>query len=144
MKTRRPARPGYTLLEILVATVIALLLMSGIYVAFDVTLNQTEIGRGVVSEADFGRAVFNRMNLDLSLPVGPLPPKSGGGIDDQTGSTTTPSTGGTTTGGTTTGGATTGTGTTGTTTTTDTGTADTTASADAQSTTAASIPLQAG
>ena len=134
-------RPGYTLLEILVATLIALLLMSGLYVAFDVTLNQTDIGKGVVAEADFGRAVFNRMNLDLSLSVGPLPPKSGGGVDDAADSTTMPSTGtsgttsGTTSGGTTTGGTTSG---------TDTGTADTTASADAQSTVAASIPLQAG
>ena len=135
-------RSGYTLLEILVATVIALLLMSGLYVAFDVTLSQTDIGRGVVAEADFGRAVFNRMSMDLTLPIGPLPPKSGGGIDDQADITAIPSTSGTTTGNTTTGSTTTGTTTTGST--DSTGSTDTTASADAQSTVAASIPLQAG
>jgi hypothetical protein len=115
--------------------------MSGLYVAFDVTLSQTDTGRGVVAEADFGRAVLNRMNMDLALPVGPLPPKSGGGIDDQADTTTMPSTSGSTT--------TAGTGTTGTTGgTTDTSgtttTTDSTASADAQSTIASSIPLQAG
>jgi prepilin-type N-terminal cleavage/methylation domain-containing protein len=136
-------RPGYTLLEILVATVIALLLMSGLYVAFDVTLGQTQSGSDLVREADLSRAVFNRMNMDLALPVGPLPPKSGGGIDDQA-AATTPSTGtGTTSDSTTTGSTTTGSTTTDTAGTTTTPT-DTTASADAQSTIAASIPLQAG
>jgi prepilin-type N-terminal cleavage/methylation domain-containing protein len=143
-------RPGYTLLEILVATVIAVLLMSALYVAFDVTLSQADTGRGVVAEADFGRAVFNRMGLDLTLPVGPLPPKSGGGSFDDMDSTTTPSTGGTTsgtttgtaTGGTTSGGTTGGTG--GTTSGTDTSGSTDSGSADAQSTNPASIPLQAG
>jgi len=135
---KRKIRPGYTLLEILVATVISLLLMSALYVAFDVTLSQTDIGRGVVAESDFGRAVFNRMNLDLTLPVGPLPPKSGGGIDDEADTTTMPSTTSSTSG------TTTGSTTTGTTSSTDTATTTDTASADAQSTVAASIPLQAG
>jgi len=81
---RRPharLRPGYTLLEVLIASAIAVLLMSALYFAFDLTLQTSDSGRALVAESNLNRAVVNRMALDLSSPLGVLPPLSGGAID---------------------------------------------------------------
>lgn len=81
---RRPGRGGYTLLEVLLATVIALFLVAGLYVALDVTLVQMDAGREVVTTNDLSRAVANRMTADLANTLGPLAPKSGGEAADAT------------------------------------------------------------
>ena len=78
MHRRPPARRGYTLLELLIASAIALVLMSALYFAFDLTIRSAETGRALVAESDLDRAVINRMTLDLSSPLGVLPPMSGG------------------------------------------------------------------
>jgi len=85
---RSSARRGYTLLEVLIASAIAVLLLSALYFAFDLTLRTTDTGRALVSESDLNRAVINRMTLDLSSPLGVLPPMSGGGTDAAGGATT--------------------------------------------------------
>ncbi len=76
------SRGGFTLLEVLLATVIGILLLGGLYVTFEMVLKQTDAGRTSVENGDLTRAIVNRMNLDLSGSLGPLPPKSGGGIPE--------------------------------------------------------------
>ena len=91
MKRRSPTRPGYTLLEILLASVIAMLLLTALYAALDVTLLRMEVNRDLIARNDLRRAVINRMSADLVNTLGPLPPKSGG--DGMTGTGSSASTG---------------------------------------------------
>lgn len=86
--TRRTNRSGFTLLEVLLASAIAILLLAALYVAFDVVLRQADGGREAVARGDLTRAVVNRMTIDLSCCIGPMPPKSGGGIPDDSAPTT--------------------------------------------------------
>ena len=93
IRTRSRKRLGFTLLEVLLASVIAILLMSALYFAMDVTLRQTQESRDGVDVDSLSRGVYNRMSLDLSASLGPLPPKSGGNSASSTGSTpSTPTT----------------------------------------------------
>jgi type II secretory pathway pseudopilin PulG len=99
MRARTRRRPGYTLLEVLLASVVAVVLLGALYSALEVTLVRMDANRNVIVANDLSRAVFNRLTLDLSNALGPLPPKSGG--DGTTGSaaaspTTTASTSSTT------------------------------------------------
>ncbi len=91
MKRNAPTRPGYTLLEILLASVIAMLLLAALYAALDVTLVRMEVNRDLIARNDLRRAVINRMSADLVNTLGPLPPKSGG--DGMTGTGSSASTG---------------------------------------------------
>jgi len=84
----RTRRPGYTLLEVLLASVVAVVLLGALYAALDVTLVRMDANRNVIVANDLSRAVFNRLTADLSNALGPLPPKSGG--DGSTGSAGTP------------------------------------------------------
>lgn len=77
MKTRS-RRPGFTVLEVLLASVIALLLLSALYFSMDLTLRRTQIGREAVEVDNLARAAFHRIGVDLSATLAPLPPKSGG------------------------------------------------------------------
>ena len=96
MTRRRSGRPGYTMLEVLAASAIGVLLLSALYVSYDMALRGTAVGRDVTGEADLYRALVNRLSIDLSSPVGMLPPKSGqaagGGSSSGTTTTTTEST----------------------------------------------------
>ncbi len=78
MIVRKANRSGFTLLEVLLASVIALLLLSALYYSLDIVLKRTELSRDNVASDDLARAVVNRMNDDFSQSLGPLPPKSGG------------------------------------------------------------------
>ncbi len=73
-------RPGFTLLEVLLATVISIMLLGAVYITFEMILKQADAGRTAVENGDLSRAIVNRMTLDLSGSLGPLPPKSGGGL----------------------------------------------------------------
>ena len=75
MRTRRSA---FTLLEILLASLIAILLLAALYFAMDMTLRQTAESRDAVDIDNLSRGVFTRVSIDLSGSLGPLPPKSGG------------------------------------------------------------------
>ncbi len=75
MRTRRSA---FTLLEILLASLIAILLLAALYFAMDMTLRQTAASRDAVDIDNLSRGVFTRVSIDLSGSLGPLPPKSGG------------------------------------------------------------------
>lgn len=87
---RRPhARSGFTLLEVLLASAISLILLGGLYVAFDLALVSNDIAREEAYRSDLIRAVVNRMHSDLTAPISPLPPKSGGGASGAVGGGTT-------------------------------------------------------
>lgn len=139
--TRRPsaARPGYTLLEILAATAIGVMLLGALYVAYDLTLRQSTIGRELTTDADLTQAVVRRVGLDLNSALGTLPPKSGqspaSGSSSSSSGGTTASTGITASG---TGTTTSGTGTTG------TGTTATDPAATTTDPAATTSPAQAG
>jgi len=75
---RRRPRAGFTLLEVLLASAIAVFLLGALYVAFDMTLRQTDAGREAAAHGDLGRAIVNRMSIDLSGCLGQLQPNSGG------------------------------------------------------------------
>jgi prepilin-type N-terminal cleavage/methylation domain-containing protein len=109
MKTAPRRRSGFTLLEVLLASLIAVILMAALYFAMDATLRQTQESRSGIDVSMLSRGVYTRMSIDLSASLGPLPPKSGGNTSSQTAPTadsttptdptmtTTPSTTGTTT-----------------------------------------------
>ncbi|HUR54476.1 MAG TPA: prepilin-type N-terminal cleavage/methylation domain-containing protein [Gemmataceae bacterium] len=79
----RRTRRGFTLLEVLLASMIALLLLGALYFAMDLTVRQTQDARDAVEIDNVSRGVFNRMSLDVSSSLGPLPPKSGGNANAQ-------------------------------------------------------------
>jgi type II secretory pathway pseudopilin PulG len=75
---RARRRPGFTLLEVLLASLIAIFLLAGLYFAMEVTLRRTQDSREAVEVDNLSRAAFSRMGIDLASALGPLPPKSGG------------------------------------------------------------------
>lgn len=77
-------RRAFTLLEVLLASVIAILLLGALYFAMDMTMRQTQEARDGVEIDNLSRGVFNRMTLDLASSLGPLPPKSGGNANSAT------------------------------------------------------------
>ena len=79
-------RSAFTLLEVLLASLIAILLLSALYFAMDVTLRQTQESRDGVDVDNLSRGVFTRIGLDLSGSLGPMPPKSGGNASSSSGS----------------------------------------------------------
>jgi len=107
----RRRRGGFTLLEVLLASVIALLLMGALYVAMTVELRQANEGRELVERSTVARGIINRLNIDMSTSMTPA-----GAVQQSNNSSNSASaagatgssgaaTGGATTGGTTTGGA---------------------------------------
>ncbi len=62
-------RPGFTLLEVVLATGIAVMLIGGLYVAVDMQLRLAQESREVVQESTLSRALFDRMDNDGSLVV---------------------------------------------------------------------------
>jgi len=64
-------RGGFTLLEVLLASAIAVLLMAGLYVAMEVQLRQAQEARAVVDEATVVRSVVNRISSDLAPSLTP-------------------------------------------------------------------------
>jgi prepilin-type N-terminal cleavage/methylation domain-containing protein len=71
-------RRGFTLLELLLASVAAALLMSAVYVAFDITIQQTQVARDAAATEDLTRAIINNFAVDIGGVLGPLAPQSGG------------------------------------------------------------------
>jgi hypothetical protein len=72
---RRPlparVRPAFTLLEVLLSSAIALLLVGGLYVALTVELRQASEGRDAVERATIARGVIHRLSTDLSPSITP-------------------------------------------------------------------------
>ena len=68
--TRSRRRGGFTLLELLLASAIALLLMAALYSAFNLVVRRTEANRDQIAASDLSRAVVNRLTADLSQSAG--------------------------------------------------------------------------
>ncbi|HVK19286.1 MAG TPA: prepilin-type N-terminal cleavage/methylation domain-containing protein [Fimbriiglobus sp.] len=137
-------RAGYTLLEVLLASVLAVILLAALYATLDVTLLRMDVGREMVAGNNLSRAVVNRMGADLTGVLGPMPPKSGGGSSSTTPSTSSPESSESQTGGSTPATSDTGTGTETAAAETTTGIEGDTTSPDAQAVFAADVPVQAG
>lgn len=73
LMTRIPAdRPAYTLLEVLLATAIAVLLMAALYVGMDVQLRAVQAGRESVNETALVRNLIARMSADAVGTITPI------------------------------------------------------------------------
>lgn len=82
-QSMRSARRGFTLLELLLATVAAGMLMSALYIAMNITVDSTEQARNAAGTEDLMRGVFNRMAVDVNGTLGVLPWMSGGQTSNQ-------------------------------------------------------------
>jgi prepilin-type N-terminal cleavage/methylation domain-containing protein len=103
---RTSRRRGFTLLELLLASVCAAMLLSALYYSFDMTISQTQVARDMSGTEDLTRGVVNRLSIDINSVIGPQPSLSGGAAGmvlpyslEATISGSTPSTGGTGSGG---------------------------------------------
>jgi prepilin-type N-terminal cleavage/methylation domain-containing protein len=71
-------RQGFTILELLMASIAAAMLLSALYFSFDMTIQQTQTARDASGTEDLTRGVLNRLAVDIGAILGPLPPSSGG------------------------------------------------------------------
>jgi len=88
MRLRTVRRTGFTLLEVLLASALAVVLMAALYVALDVQLRLASSGRDLIEQATLERAVTQRLEHDLVMVLGPVAP-----IVSSTSSSTTTTTG---------------------------------------------------
>jgi type II secretory pathway component PulJ len=83
---RKPQiRTGFTLLEVMLSSVITILLMAALYVALDVQLRQAQIGRDLVAQATLSRSIIQRLRIDLSPVLTPIPRGSTSSSSSSTG-----------------------------------------------------------
>jgi hypothetical protein len=71
-------RKGFTLLEVILAMLLGILLMGGLYFSLSMSLQQTQASRDALEVEDTSRAVFNKISVDLNNILGPSTPNSGG------------------------------------------------------------------
>jgi prepilin-type N-terminal cleavage/methylation domain-containing protein len=76
-RSRAIRRQGFTLLEVLLASALAVILMAALYVALDVQLRLAAAGRDAIEESRVARAIVLRFDNDLAASVGPVAPKTG-------------------------------------------------------------------
>lgn len=74
MRYTSPRRSAFTLLEVMLASVLAVILMAALYVALDVQLRLANDGREAVQQATVVRAIVHRINADLVNGLGPVAP----------------------------------------------------------------------
>ena len=67
-------RSGYTLLELLLASAIAILVLGGIFVAMDTMLIGMEADREGVERSSLARALIARVNNDVMSSIAPIQP----------------------------------------------------------------------
>jgi prepilin-type N-terminal cleavage/methylation domain-containing protein len=65
-------RPGFTLLEVMLASAIALMLMYGLYTAMDVQLRSTDEGRTILNQSYLARNLLARMDAELNSCLTPI------------------------------------------------------------------------
>ena len=68
------SRPGYTLLEVLVASAVGVLLMGALYMAISVQLRHAQIGRELVEQSLLARTLLARIDNDIRSSLGPPAP----------------------------------------------------------------------
>jgi len=69
MRLASRKRSAFTLIEVILASAIALVLMAGLYVAMDVELSRTQAGRELVERSTLVRAVLNKVTGDLEASL---------------------------------------------------------------------------
>jgi prepilin-type N-terminal cleavage/methylation domain-containing protein len=72
MTLSRALRPGYTLLEVLLASAIAVMLMAALYVGMDIQLRAVQAGREKVNETNLVRNLIARMSADAVGTITPI------------------------------------------------------------------------
>jgi prepilin-type N-terminal cleavage/methylation domain-containing protein len=83
-------RPAFTLLEMMLAMVIALIMLVALYAAMDAQLRTMDEGRDKVEKSTVSRALFNRISADMAPSVSPVaPPISSSSSSGSTGTGTT-------------------------------------------------------
>jgi prepilin-type N-terminal cleavage/methylation domain-containing protein len=75
---RTAARRGFTLIEVMLASILAAFVLAAVYMLMNVTVTQTMVSRDAVDVEDLSRGLFGKMGADLGGTLAPLPPKSGG------------------------------------------------------------------
>jgi Tfp pilus assembly protein PilX len=70
VRRQRRGRSGFTLVELVLATTIAMLLLGALYVAVDMQLRFAQNSRDLVEESTLARALLARMDSDVSQVVG--------------------------------------------------------------------------
>jgi prepilin-type N-terminal cleavage/methylation domain-containing protein len=78
-------RGGFTLLEVLLASALAVILMAALYVALDVQLRLADAGRESIEQATLTRAIVQRFENDLAGSVSPVAPAVETGRSSQSG-----------------------------------------------------------
>jgi len=68
-KSHPGRRLGYTLLEVILASTIAVLLLGALYVAVDMQIRQAQAGRDVVLRAALSRTLFDRIASDIGSSI---------------------------------------------------------------------------
>jgi prepilin-type N-terminal cleavage/methylation domain-containing protein len=66
MKRCTPRRAGFTLLEVILTTAIAVLLLAALYVSFDIQMGTTQAGRELVYQTTLARTIHNRIRSDIN------------------------------------------------------------------------------
>ena len=104
MRRPRRRRPGFTLLEVIMATTIAVVILGALYVAVDLLLRHAQMSRDTIQDSTLERALTARMDADAAQVIGLSDParyRFQAGVDTVQAASTTP--GGATAGGTTAG-----------------------------------------
>jgi hypothetical protein len=70
VRRQRRGRSGFTLVELVLATTIAMLLLGALYVAVDMQLRFAQNSRDLVEESTLARALLARIDSDVSQVVG--------------------------------------------------------------------------
>ena len=81
-------RPGFTLLEVLLALAIGLMLMAVLYAALDVQFRTMRSGEEAMEDARLARGLVNRMAADVRHSLGLLSTDTSTGVSLSTASTT--------------------------------------------------------
>jgi prepilin-type N-terminal cleavage/methylation domain-containing protein len=87
MRILSPHRRGFTLLEVLLASIIAVIMMAALYVSIETQLREMDEGRSAVETSSLARALLNRITLDLTPSLAPPSPKLGTTSGSTSGST---------------------------------------------------------
>jgi prepilin-type N-terminal cleavage/methylation domain-containing protein len=103
-----PSRRGYTLLEVILTMIIAVLLLGALYGALQLQLRHAQAGRDTVEHSTLARVLFNRIDIDVGGGINLADPsrfrlqannQSAGGSASGSGSTNSNTTNNSTTGG---------------------------------------------
>ncbi len=89
------SRRGFTLLEVMLASIIAVIMMAALYVAIEVQLREMEEGRAAVEQSTLTRALCSRIRMDLMPSLAPAAPT----ISNSAGAVSGATPGGSTSGG---------------------------------------------